>query len=188
MKIVFTVNLSYKIRRQYGIPGYLIAGCIDGLLFLLVLTIWQLVRAKNIKQSKYSHLHKNMLCQSYEVWIFAYLKIICTASVFLCCSNRWKYYTHCKKSWRNSSTPAPGDAGPIHTGIEKSFRHPWRKFYYKYRTFSTEFFKCRTSSAEMDCLKSNITSWARIYVFRFTFQYSTTAPHFLPYWSARSVS
>ena len=87
-------------------------------------------------------------------------------------------FSHCKKSWRSSSTPASGDAGPIHTGVEKSFRHTWRKFYYKYRTFSTEFFKCRTSSAEMDCLKSNIT-WARTYVFRFTFQYSTTAPHFL---------
>ncbi len=31
---------------------------------------------------------------------------------------------HCKKSWRSSSTPASGDAGPIHTGVEKSFRHP----------------------------------------------------------------
>jgi hypothetical protein len=41
-------------------------------------------------------------------------------------------------------------------------------------------FICRTSSAEMDCLKSNIT-WARTYVIRFTFQYSTTVPHFLPY-------
>ncbi len=85
---------------------------------------------------------------------------------------------HCKKSWRSSATPASGDAGPIHTGIEQIFRHLWRKFYYKYRIFSTEFFKCRTSSVEMDCLKSNIT-WARTYVFRFTFQYSTTAPHFL---------
>jgi hypothetical protein len=42
---------------------------------------------------------------------------------------------HCKKSWRSSSTPASVDAGPIHTGVEKSFRHPWRKFYYKYRTY-----------------------------------------------------
>ncbi len=56
---------------------------------------------------------------------------------------------HCKKSWRSSSTPASSDAGPIHTGVEQIFRHPWRKFYYKYRT-PTEFFKCRTSSAEMD--------------------------------------
>ncbi len=46
---------------------------------------------------------------------------------------------HCKKSWRSSLTPASGDAGPIHTGVEKSFRHPWRKFYYKYRTFPTFF-------------------------------------------------
>ncbi len=33
-------------------------------------------------------------------------------------------HPHCKKSCRSSSTPASGDAGPIHTGIEKSFRHP----------------------------------------------------------------
>ncbi len=32
-----------------------------------------------------------------------------------------------------------GDAGPIHTGDKKSFRHPGRKFYYKYRTFPTFF-------------------------------------------------
>jgi hypothetical protein len=43
---------------------------------------------------------------------------------------------HCKKSWRSSSIPASGDAGPIQPGVEKSFRHPWRQFYYKYRTFS----------------------------------------------------
>jgi hypothetical protein len=48
-------------------------------------------------------------------------------------------YLHCKKSWRSSSTPASGDAGPIHTGVEKSFRNRWRKFYYKYRTFLTFF-------------------------------------------------
>ena len=42
---------------------------------------------------------------------------------------------HCKKSC--SSTPASGDAGPIHTGVEKSFRHPWRQFNEKYRNFST---------------------------------------------------
>jgi hypothetical protein len=33
---------------------------------------------------------------------------------------------HCKKSWRSNSTPASGDAGPKHTGVEQSFRHPWR--------------------------------------------------------------
>ncbi len=60
--------------------------------------------------------------------------------------NLFCYTPHCKKTWRSSSTPASGDAGPIHTGIEKSFRHPCRKFYYKYRTFSTDFYKCRTSS------------------------------------------
>ncbi len=74
--------------------------------------------------------------------------------------NIWiKAILHCKKSWRSSSTPASGDAGPIHTGVEKSFRHPWRKLYYKYQTFSTDFYKCRTSSTELDCLKNNIT-WA----------------------------
>ncbi len=36
------------------------------------------------------------------------------------------------------STLASGDAGPIHTGVEKSFRHPCRRFYYKYQTFSTD--------------------------------------------------
>ncbi len=48
------------------------------------------------------------------------------------------FYLHCKKSWRSSSTPAYGDAGPKHTGVEQSFRHPWRKFYCKYRTSSVE--------------------------------------------------
>ncbi len=46
---------------------------------------------------------------------------------------------HCKKSWRSSSTPASGDAGPKHTGVEQSFRHLWRKFYYKYRISPTFF-------------------------------------------------
>ncbi len=46
---------------------------------------------------------------------------------------------HCKKSWRSSSTPGSGDAGPKHTGVEQSFWHPWRKFYYKYRIFPTFF-------------------------------------------------
>ncbi len=77
-------------------------------------------------------------------------------------SNLWKVKLfsgniHCKKSWRSSSTPASGDAGPKHTGIEKSFRHTYRKFYYKYRTILTDFYKCRTSSIELDYLKSNIT-------------------------------
>ncbi len=55
-------------------------------------------------------------------------------------------YLHCKKSWRSSSTPVFGDAGPIQTGVGKSFRHPWRQLYYKYQTFLTEFYMCRTSS------------------------------------------
>ena len=112
-------------------------------------------------------------CWNMSLYICEFLRL-CKNVIF----STIKCTLHCKKSWRSSSTPASGDAGPIHTGIEQIFRHPWRKFYHKYRTFSTEFFKCRTSSAEMDCLKSNIT-WARTYVFRFTFQYSTTAPHFL---------
>ncbi len=91
--------------------------------------------------------------------------------------------THCKKSWRSSSTPASGDAGPKHTGIEKSFRHPYRKFYYKYRTISTDFYKCRTSSIELDYLKSNITR-ARTWELRLTYQYSTTAPRSLSHESA----
>ncbi len=129
------------------------------------------------------------------LWISFMKKIVfpflCTGDAYYACTlygavdflnvlkkGCWGVCVHCKKSWRSSSTPASGDAGPIHTGIEQIFRHPWRKFDYKYRTFSTEFFKCRTCSTEMDCLKSNIT-WARTYVFRCTFQYSTTAPHFL---------
>ena len=56
------------------------------------------------------------------------------------------YILHCKKSWRSSSTPASGDAGPNDTGVEQIFRHPCRKFYYKYRTFSTFFTSDRTSS------------------------------------------
>ncbi len=75
---------------------------------------------------------------------------------FLNQRERGSGFLHCKKSWRSSSTPATGDAGPIHTGVKKSFRLPCRKFYYKYRTFSTDFYKCRTSSTELDCLKSNI--------------------------------
>ncbi len=35
-------------------------------------------------------------------------------------STKWSVHgqkeLHCKKSWRSSSTPASGDAGPIHTG------------------------------------------------------------------------
>ncbi len=47
----------------------------------------------------------------------------------------WRYKIHCKKSWRSSSTPASGDAGPNDTGVEQIFPHPCRKFYYNYRTF-----------------------------------------------------
>ncbi len=57
----------------------------------------------------------------------------------LCYIDNLPATVHCKKSWRSSSTPASGDAGPKHTGVEQSFRHPCIKFYYKYRTFSTFF-------------------------------------------------
>ncbi len=85
---------------------------------------------------------------------------------------------HCKKNWRSSSTPACGDAGPIQPGVGKRFWHPWRQFYQKYRTFSTDFYKCRTSSTDIKYLKTDATrAWT--YTLRFTFQCSTTAPHFL---------
>ncbi len=106
---------------------------------------------------------------------------------------------HCKKSWRSSSTPASGDAGPKHTGVEQSFQHPCRKFYYKYRTFSTFFTSDRTSSLWLHfprrpyCLQmSNLfdRAWTfqkqhappglELAIFTSTILYSTTAPHFLP--------
>ncbi len=37
-------------------------------------------------------------------------------------------HLHCKKSWRSSLAPTSGDAGPIRTGVGKSFRHPWGQF------------------------------------------------------------
>jgi hypothetical protein len=61
----------------------------------------------------------------------------------------------CRKSWRKSSTPWMGDVGPIYQGGEKSFRSPWPQFYCKYRTFSADFYKCRTSSIEPEWFKSN---------------------------------
>ncbi len=78
-----------------------------------------------------------------------------------------------------------GDAGPIQPGVGKRFRHPWRQFYHKYRTFSTDFYKCRTSSTEIEYLKT-VTTRAWPYALRFTFQCSTTAPHFLLMWSFSS--
>jgi hypothetical protein len=66
---------------------------------------------------------------------------------------------HCKKSWRSSSTPASGDAGPIHTGVEKSFRHPWRKFYCKYQTYCLRmpnFFDRAWIFQKQHCLGSNL--------------------------------
>ncbi len=32
--------------------------------------------------------------------------------------------------------------------VGKSFRHPWRQFYNRYHTFSTEFYMCQTSSQQ----------------------------------------
>ena len=105
-------------------------------------------------------------------------------------SGNYLNYLHCKKSWRSSSTPASGDAGPIHTGVEKSFRHPWRKFYYKYQTFPTFFTSVELVCYDLDdsrqtyCLQmSNFfdktwmpqnysdTTRERTYVFRFSFHY-----------------
>jgi hypothetical protein len=124
--------------------------------------------------------------------------VICTSTVLGGFSYDPLWYIHCKKICRSSSTPASGDAGPIQTGVEKSFRHPWRKIYYKYQTFPTFFASVELVCYDLDdsrqtyCLQmSNFfdktwmpqnysdTTRERTYVFRFTFQYSTTAPHFL---------
>ncbi len=86
---------------------------------------------------------------------------------------------HCKKSWRSSSTPASGDAGPIHTGVEKSFRHPWRKFYYKYRTFPTFFTSVKLLRQSLNFSKAAPPGLEPA-IFTSTIFYSTTAPH-LPY-------
>ena len=84
---------------------------------------------------------------------------------------------HCKKSWRSSSTPASGDAGPKHTGVEQSFRHPWRKFYYKYRTFPTFFTSVELVRQSMKVSKA--ACGARTYDLQdYTICHSTTAPHF----------
>ncbi len=85
------------------------------------------------------------------------------------------WIVHCKKSWRSSSTPASGDAGPIHTGVEKSFRHPWRKFYYKYLTFPTFFTSVKLVRQSRKVSKA--ACGARTYALPIC--HSTTAPHFL---------
>jgi hypothetical protein len=92
---------------------------------------------------------------------------------------------HCKKSWQSSSTPASGDAGPIHTGIEKSFRHPWRKFYYKYRTYCLQM---STSSTEFEFFKSSTTCRLEPAIFTSTIFYCTLPLH-LPYvkWAMYNV-
>ncbi len=87
-------------------------------------------------------------------------------------------FLHCKKSWRSSSTPASGDAGPIHTGAEKSFRHPWRQFYYKYRTFPTFFTSVELVRQSWKVSKAAL--WGREPThYRVTICHSTTTPHFL---------
>ncbi len=88
-----------------------------------------------------------------------------------------------------------------------SFRHPWRKFYYKYQTFSTKFkfvellrykhiphveicrgwpsnFSNRCSFKNVELLRHSCkvskgaSSGARTFALRFTFWHATTAPHF----------
>jgi hypothetical protein len=76
---------------------------------------------------------KQVQYKEYICWMQVKIYISDQTSLRICNS------VHCKKSWRSSSTPASGDAGPKHTGIEKSFWHPYRKFYYKYRTFPAFF-------------------------------------------------
>ncbi len=87
---------------------------------------------------------------------------------------------HCKKSCRRSSTPASGDAGPKHTGIEKSFRHPYRKFYYKYRTFPAFFTSVELVRQSLNFSKAAYPPGLELAIFTSTIFYSTTAPHFLP--------
>jgi len=70
------------------------------------------------------------------VHLFFFPQISYSKCVALSAGN---YSIHCKKSWRSSSTPASGDAGPNDTGVEQIFPHPCRKFYYKYRTFPAFF-------------------------------------------------
>ncbi len=88
-------------------------------------------------------------------------------------------HPHCKKSWRSSSTPASGDAGPIHTGVEQSFRHPWIKFYYKYRTFPTIFTSVELVRQSWKVSKAALAAHKPT-PYRVTICHSTTAPHSLP--------
>jgi hypothetical protein len=89
-----------------------------------------------------------------------------------------KRIMHCKKSSRSSSTPASGHAGPIHTGVKKSFRHPRRKFYYKYRTFPTFFTRVVLVRQSWKVSKAAL-SGRKPTPYRVTICHSTTAPHFL---------
>ncbi len=95
-----------------------------------------LIKNKDTK-AKCRHLKKLPICQFDQEcsYVFYYCFACFSLSKIITLSK----HLHCKKSWRSSSTPASGDAGPKHTGVEQSFRHPWRKFYYKYRTFPTFF-------------------------------------------------
>ena len=96
-----------------------------------------------------------MLCGNTYSFLYFFIFIIIPSS---CISDIGSI--HCKKSWRSSSTPASGDAGPIHTGVEKSFQIsdiPEENF-----TINIELivYKCRTSSTELEFFKSS-TAWAR---------------------------
>ncbi len=93
------------------------------------------------------------------------------------CSATYFVILHCKKSWRSSSIPASGDAGPIHTGVEQSFRHPWRKFYYKYRTFPTIF--TSVELVRQSWKVSKALAGREPTPYRVTICHSTTAPHSL---------
>ncbi len=90
----------------------------------------------------------------------------------------WQVWVECKKIWRSSSTPASGDAGPIHTGVGKSFRHPWRQFYYKYQTFLQAFKNVELLRQSWKVSKAALPGCEPL-SFRLTILYSTTVPHFL---------
>ncbi len=86
---------------------------------------------------------------------------------------------HCKKSWRSSSTPTSGDAGPKHTGNEQIFPHPCRKFYYKYRTFPTFFTSVELVRRSWKDWKANAACGREPTTYWTTICHSTTAPRFL---------
>jgi hypothetical protein len=88
------------------------------------------------------------------------------------------WHVHCKKIWRSSSTPAYGDAGPIQPGVGKSFRHSWRQFYCKYRTFWQTFKIVELLRQRWKVSKAAFLGHKPL-SFRLTIWHSTTEPHFL---------